>query len=120
MINQAYLVVNPDPYLQEDYFEQLQSVETATAFMEKYPEHFKTTSLRGIDTVVSLSVTDWNTERIVTLNIFNLFSDDEVASIIQCTSVDDEKRGETKQVFYAQEIADYECVDSELNLDSIP
>ncbi len=48
MINQAYLVVNPDPYLQEDYFEQLQSVETATAFMEKYPEHFKTTSLRGI------------------------------------------------------------------------
>lgn len=116
MVTQAYLVVNPDPHSQEDYFDQLQSIETASAFMEKYPKHYKTTSLRGIDTVVSLLVTDWNTERTVTLYIFNLFSDKEVVSIIKCTSTDDEKRGETKHVFNIQEIIDYECVDSDLNL----
>ena len=116
MVTQTYLVVNPDPHSQEDYFDQLQSIETASAFMEKYPKHYKTTSLRGIDTVVSLLVTDWNTEQTVTLDIFNLFSDKEVVSIIKCTSTDDEKRGETKRVFNTQEIMNYECVDSDLNL----
>jgi len=110
IINQTYLMVNPDPHTQEDYFEELKSVETATAFMERYPVHYKETSLRGLDTVVSLSVTDWNKERIVTLNVFNLFSEKDVVSIIQCTSTEDERRGETKQVFTTQDIMNYECV----------
>ena len=112
MATQTYLLVNPDPYSREDYFDQLQYVETADAFIERYPEHYKTTSLRGLDTVVVLSVTDWNTERVVTLSIFNMFSDKEIVGVIQCTSVNGEKRGETRMVFDAQEILDYVCVDS--------
>lgn len=110
LVSQTYMLIFPDHYSDSEYFAELPSVETAVAFMERYPDYNVKTNTSGTQTAVILSMFDWVTEREVSLYVLNLLTDEPVRSIITCIGPDGEK-GDVIILPTAKEVTDYPCVD---------